>query len=285
MEWTDDPVRTRDGRTLFAQRAGGGSPVVVFESGLGMSRNLWGAVADRVAARTTAVVYDRSGLGRSAPDPPRRDLDRLARDLLDVVDHVDGGPAVLVGHSWGGPIVRQAAALRSDAVAGLVLVDPTEELCDVFFSRANQVQTRLAGPLFAVMGRLGALKKVARSTAKDLPGPWASAMLAEDGTPAAATAAGAEVRETLDDLRRLRSAPFPSLDVPVTVIGGLQASRLERGRRGELLDAYRERAESYASGRFVAAARSGHLVPVTEPELVAEEILSLVGPAHPAQEG
>lgn len=277
-KWTDDPVTTRDGRTLFAQRAGSGSPAVIFESGLGVSRNMWGAVASAVAERTTAVVYDRSGLGRSKPDPSRRDLDRLAGDLLDVIDHVGGGPVVLVGHSWGGPIVRTVAARRPEAVAGLVLVDPTDELCEVFFSRGNQIQTRLAGPLFAVMGRVGVLGKVAQRTAKDLPEPWASNMLSEDGTRTAATAAGAEVRATLADLRRLRATPLPPIEVPVTLVGAQRASRLERGRRSELLEAYRSRVDACTQGRFVPAVRSGHMAPVEEPELVAAEVLALVDP-------
>ena len=278
-EWTDDPVRTRDGRTLFAQRAGSGSLAVIFESGLGVSRNMWGAVAPAVADRTTTVVYDRSGLGRSAPDPARRDLDRLAGDLLDVIDHVGGGPVVLVGHSWGGPIVRTVAARCPEAVAGLVLVDPTDELCEVFFSRGNQLQTRLAGPLFAVMGRLGALAKVAQRTAKDLPEPWASNLLAEDGTRTAATAAAAEVRETLTDLRRLRATPLPDLEMPITLVGAQRASRLERGRREELLEAYRSRVDACPQGRFVPAERSGHMAPVEEPELVVAEVLALLGGA------
>jgi len=52
---------------------------------MGASRSSWGAVAPTVAARTTAVVYDRSGLGRSPADPAPRTLSRLAGDLVDVL--------------------------------------------------------------------------------------------------------------------------------------------------------------------------------------------------------
>ena len=81
----------------------------------------------RARRRTTAVVYDRSGLGRSPADPKSRTLHRLASDLLD---HLGHGPFVLVAHSWGGPIVRVAAAASPGRVAGLVLVDQTDEGCD-----------------------------------------------------------------------------------------------------------------------------------------------------------
>ena len=89
-----------------------------------------------VAARTTTVAYDRSGLGRSSHDPAPRVLSRLVDDLVDVLDHLGDGPFVLVGHSWGGPIVRCAAAEVPDRVAGLVLVDQTDERCDLFFAKS-----------------------------------------------------------------------------------------------------------------------------------------------------
>src|SRR5687767_3209629 len=95
-------VTTRDGRALHVERHGEGRPVVVLESGMGVSRNMWGAVVPLVATRTTVVVYDRSGLGRSPRADGPRDLARLVDDLLDVLAGLGTGPFVLVGHSWGG---------------------------------------------------------------------------------------------------------------------------------------------------------------------------------------
>src|SRR5687767_12881782 len=51
-------ISTRDGRQLFTERAGRGTPVVVFEAGMGASRNMWAAVVPLVAERTSTVVYD-----------------------------------------------------------------------------------------------------------------------------------------------------------------------------------------------------------------------------------
>src|SRR3546814_1055343 len=125
------PVTTRDGRVLHLEAHGERPPHVVFESGMGASRSMWGAVSPGVAERATAVVYDRSGLGRSPRDAAARDLARLSGDLVDVLEHLGGTPAVLVGHSWGGPIVRSVAATRPDLVAGLVLVAPTDGGWDI----------------------------------------------------------------------------------------------------------------------------------------------------------
>lgn len=271
-----ESARTRDGRRLHLERCGTGEPTVVFESGMGVSHHMWAAVAPLVAATTSTVAYDRAGLGRSAVDPSPRTLDRLAEDLADVLDHLDDGPVVLVGHSWGGPIVRRAAAARPDRVVGLVLVDPTEETCDLFFSRASELQTQMMLPLLPTLARTGLLRLPIRRFAAMLPEPSASDMVAEDGSVAAARAMQAELRSCTDDLRALRDRPLPPIAVPVTYISGGQSSRLERGRRGELVEAHRRAAGALPHGRHVMADRSGHHVPFTEPALVAAEIAAIV---------
>lgn len=269
-------MHTRDGRALHVERRGQGEPVVVFESGNGASRNMWGAVVPAVAARTTAVVYDRSGLGRSAPDSAPRTLDRLADDLLDLVGQVSAGPVVLVGHSWGGPIVRTGAARRPAGIAGLVLVDQTDEGCDLFFAESARRQTRAMMRVAPLLARLGVLRLVARRVAARLPEPEAAGMRREDGTVAATRTQLAELAGYLDDLRRLRDEPLDLPDVPVSVISGTKAGRFERARRDALVAAHRVRADALAQGRHVAAERSGHLVPMTEPALVAGEVLRIV---------
>lgn len=274
--WATEQVAVDEGRTLHLERAGEGGPVVVFESGMGVSRSMWGAVAPAVAGHTTTVVYDRAGLGRSPAAEGPRDLHHLVEDHLAVLDHLGDGPFVLVGHSWGGPIVRSAAARRPGAVAGLVLVDQTDEGCDLFFSKANERQVRLSSPLLPVLARLGVLRSVARKTARALPEPHATTMGREDGTVAAVRTQVAEMVGCTDDLRALLDDP-PSLpDVPVTVISGTKAAWYERGRRTELVEAHRARAAARPQGRHVAAERSGHLVPFSEPDLVADEVLRIV---------
>ncbi len=273
-------VTTGDGRTLHDERAGSGTPTVVFESGMGGSRAMWGAVLPAVAARTSTVVYDRSGLGRSPAAPGPRGLDELVADHLDVLASVDG-PVVLVGHSWGGPIVRVAASRVPDRVVGVVLVDQTEELCDLFFTPKNRSRTAMMMRTLPTIGRLGLFRIPARRLARHLPEPHRSAMRAEDGTAAAVATQVAEVARSIDDLRELRDDPPALPDVPVTVISGTARSRLEpKGQRDDLVVAHRRRAEGLPQGRWVEAARSSHMVPFTEPDLVATEVLRLVDQAR-----
>ncbi|HYD09484.1 MAG TPA: alpha/beta hydrolase [Acidimicrobiales bacterium] len=274
-------VRTRDGRSLHVERFGEGTPIVVFESGMGVSRAEWGAVVPAVATRTSAVVYDRSGLGRSPVDPQPRTLDRLASDLLDVLDDLGDGPFVLVGHSWGGPIIRVAASRLAPArLAGLVLVDVTDERCDLFFESASERQARLSRAVMPLLARTGLLRIPVKRMARSLPEPWATAMRTEDMTLAATRTQLAELAGHIDDLRRLHDEPLVLPDVPVTVISGEKRGFMERNRRPELLRAHAATAASFPQGRHVLAPASSHYVPLTDAPLVVDEVLRIVDAAR-----
>ena len=132
----DGPVYTRPqrlveiepGRRLNLYCTGTGSPTVVFESGLTDETAVWGFAQPTIAEHTQACSYERAGSGYS--DPGRRDgtsaniVDDLHR-LLAVAGIKP--PYILVGHSYGGMIVRLYADLHRDEVAGMVLIDPSEE--------------------------------------------------------------------------------------------------------------------------------------------------------------
>jgi pimeloyl-ACP methyl ester carboxylesterase len=265
-----------DGRELYVERAGTGTPVVLFEAGMGASRHSWGAVAPAVARHTSTVTYDRSGLGRSPADPEPRVLSRLVDDLVGLLRHLGDGPYVLVGHSWGGPIVRLVSAREPDLVGGLVLVDQTDEGCDLFFTKANRRQARLAGPVLPVAARLGLIRMAAGRLAAQLPEPAAAGMRAEDGTVAAVRAQRSEMERSLDDLAALRDAPVTLPDIPVTFISGVRPSRLEGRRRTAIVEAHRAGAAALPQGRHVEAAASSHYVPFTDAQLVVDEVLHVV---------
>lgn len=286
-------VGTRDGRTLYLQRTPGpaGVPTVVLEAGMGATRSSWAAVQRAIAGRAPVVVYDRSGLGRSAPDPRPRTLHRLAADLNDLLDCLDddldrlaepagsgplpGGRYVLAGHSWGGPIVRTAAADRPDRIRGLVLVDPTDEGCDLLLSPAFATRQRRTAAVLPLFTRLGAGRLAAGYLARALPADAAADLRAEWLTPSGIAAYLAESAAVSEDLQRLRDEPPPSGRTPVTVVSGAAPARTGRRERAALNAAHAARAAAGPEQRHVLALRSGHLVPVTEPELVAGEILRL----------
>lgn len=255
-----------------------GGPAVVFEAGMGAGQHTWALVAPAVAEHTRVVTYNRAGIGASTPDPRPRTIARAAADLLALVDHLDAAPAVLVGHSYGGPIVREALAAAPDRVAGLVLVDPTDEGCDLFFAPDAQRQQRAFAALLPLLGRTGLLRLFARSLARVLPPDARRAVAAESGTPAAARTHRQELVACDADLRRLRDDPHPPPDVPLTIISGTRRARSHTTarRRDCLVAAHERRATEAPKGRHVHAERSEHLPMLTEPDLVTTEILRLV---------
>jgi pimeloyl-ACP methyl ester carboxylesterase len=132
------------GRKIYMKCRGKGSPTVVLVSGLGNAADIWSVtsdpkherpVFDEVAKFTRVCVYDRPGtirtdetLSPSTPVEQPTSAKPAAADL-DALLGASGEPApyVLVGHSFGGDIIRLYAGAHPAEVGGLVLVDALSE--------------------------------------------------------------------------------------------------------------------------------------------------------------
>lgn len=116
------------GHRLYVNCSGAGHPIVVVENGLGDFSFDWTLVQSRVSRFTRICTYDRGGYAWSDPGPKPRTFAQLNLELRDALLKLgERGPYVLVGHSFGGPVVRSFAALYSKDVAGMVLVDAAFE--------------------------------------------------------------------------------------------------------------------------------------------------------------
>jgi len=132
-----------NGRHLYLECHGSGSPVVIFEAGLRSRGDIWGfsrsgantGVFPRVYPFTRACVYDRPGtlahfpfVSRSDPVPMPRSTGDVVLDLHALLTAAGvPGPYILVGASTGGLIVREYASFYPADVVGLVLVDAISE--------------------------------------------------------------------------------------------------------------------------------------------------------------
>lgn len=212
------------------------------------------------------------------PAPPPRDLAALSADLDAVLAAVPHRRSVLVGHSWGGPIVRTLAARTAaeGRIEGLVLVDPSDERAHLYFGRVGRWSSRLQDAGYVPLARLGLLRPVARRMLTGLPESLLAQAVQESTTVEAARAAVAENRHTIPELVRLRKHPPDLGGMPVRVISGTGTSGLERFSRASLVAAHRATVASLPNARHVEAGTSGHMIPVTEPELVATQVLDLL---------
>src|ERR1700716_2597341 len=95
------------GHTLHVYCSGRGGPTVVVENGLGDFSFDWMLVQSRVSRFTRICTYDRGGYAWSDPGPKPRTFAQLNLELKDALERLhERPPYVLVGHSFGGPVIR-----------------------------------------------------------------------------------------------------------------------------------------------------------------------------------
>ena len=276
----------------------GEGPTVVIESGLGGSSIEWSAVASDLRRDCTVIRYDRPGLGWSPPARGDRSPRAVAERLCGLVTALGVElPAVFVGHSLGGLYVRLAASLRPEVVAGLVLVDPSDE------DMLDDAQARKAADLSATVAHLVALsapfgtaqvlgpmyaRTIAGQVRRPPDDPSAMAMstrltAARVGGIQAIAAELTSLSAGLDQVREL-TARHPVRPIPLTVITAAAPGRTdaERAAREKVAVLHERQAAASPVGRLVKAEHSGHLVPIDEPDLVARCIRDTIAATAPA---
>lgn len=112
-----------EGRVAYSDAGSG--PLVVAVPGMGDLRSTYDDVVPAlVGAGYRVVVADLRGHGDSDTTFRTHGDDATGSDLLALVEHLDAGPAVLLGNSMGASAAVWAAAERPDLVRGLVLLSP-----------------------------------------------------------------------------------------------------------------------------------------------------------------
>jgi pimeloyl-ACP methyl ester carboxylesterase len=118
---------TVDDATLAWDRWGGhhdGTPLFLCHGFSGSSHD-FALVIEQLAATREVIAIDHRGHGRSqklgATD--RYSIDRLAADLIALLETEVGRPVDLLGHSMGGAISLKVTLTRPDLVRSLILMD------------------------------------------------------------------------------------------------------------------------------------------------------------------
>jgi pimeloyl-ACP methyl ester carboxylesterase len=116
------------GRKLHCCVYGNGSPTVVLVSGLEAPQAYWNSVIPDLAAKTTVMTFDRAGMGKSEIGDLPTHGEQSAKDLHVLLDKLGvPRPYILVGHSYGGSVVRLFASMYPDDMGGLILEDTQHE--------------------------------------------------------------------------------------------------------------------------------------------------------------
>jgi pimeloyl-ACP methyl ester carboxylesterase len=276
----DELLLSIDGRRVRTVRAGVGPVTVVFESGMSASAAEWVTVQRQVAAHTATLSYDRAGYGGSDPASEPRLLTTLAAELEAMLAAASvTGPLVLVGHSWGGPILRTFAQHSARDVRGVLMVDGTRSevmgtlasivMSASFSRRARRARKRSGGGPIGFGSDTRATSGMSDADrailARDLLNP-------ADIETSAWEAKG--LRAVVHDLPALEAAGFPA-GVEIGFLMGALSDPGMPGIRRRFVESARAEARRLGA-RFAVAEGSSHFVPQQQPDFVADEVLRMV---------
>jgi pimeloyl-ACP methyl ester carboxylesterase len=114
-----------EGHRLYLLEKGSGGITVLFESGIAATNLNWCHIQEKVSSFSTTASYDRAGLGWSSPCRSPRTPINIASELHAMLNEAGiKPPYILVGHSFGGLVMRRFAVLYPEEVTSIVLVDP-----------------------------------------------------------------------------------------------------------------------------------------------------------------
>jgi 3-oxoadipate enol-lactonase len=108
-----------------ARRAAPSAPAIALVHSLALDHRFWDPVAERLDGRATVITIDARGHGRSGRGGMPYTTERMALDLLEVLDALQVPQAVVGGASMGGCVALQFAASHPRRTAGLALIDTT----------------------------------------------------------------------------------------------------------------------------------------------------------------
>ena len=131
-----DKIVSVDGINFEFRIIEGGGRTILLEAGGGSDLSEWDSIAPEIAQKTgaTVVSYSRAGFGKS--DLPKTPCTMIieAKWMWAALKKLGlATDVILVGHSYGGWMIRAEASMNPEVVSGIVFVDPfSTEFVDKF---------------------------------------------------------------------------------------------------------------------------------------------------------
>ena len=283
---------------LYLLEKGSGGPTVLFEAGIAATNLNWFHIQETVARFTGTASYDRCGLGWSSPCLTPRTPANIAAELHAMLKNAGiTPPYILVGHSFGGLVMRRYALLYPEQVASAILIDPMR--CEEWppldpskqpqldlgrkliafvipFARFGLVRlaiasllhrsNRLSGHLAGTAGAGGrhVLSRVTDEVRKMPREVW-PIVAAHWSRPAYYAGMRRHVEAVPDTVTEMQNAE-PILGIPILV--------LTPGKSTPLSDEYLRRIGDNV--QQVIASTSAHWIHLDQPELVVDSIRAMV---------
>ncbi|MBV8889859.1 MAG: pyrimidine utilization protein D [Alphaproteobacteria bacterium] len=149
--------------SLYYERHGVGFPVL-FVAGLGGFGSFWQDQVAAFAKKFEVVTHDHRGIGQSDQSRINYTVDRMAADVVALMDALGIDRAHVVGHSTGGAIAQILAIEHPKRLASIVL-SATWTKADAYFRRLFALRKE-------VLQRLGPSAYVQSATLFLYPSWW-----------------------------------------------------------------------------------------------------------------
>jgi pimeloyl-ACP methyl ester carboxylesterase len=199
----------------------------------------------------SAIVVDLPGHGRS-PGPARQNIGAYANDVFALMDTLKIGRAIFGGHSMGGAIALMLALTMPERTRGLILVGTGAKLA-VHPDILNGILTELGKTIGLLIGWYyspSATGQMRRRTQQALSSVTPQTLYGDY--------AAVNQFDVRDQLSRIQ-AP--------TLIIGSTADQLTPFKFSEYLH------DRIAGSQLVKVEGAGHMLPIEQPEVVAEAVL------------
>lgn len=253
----------------------GQGPAIVMIHGLsGVAQNFGYQVLGELAKDHRVIAIDRPGSGYSVRHPrSSAALDVQADVVAGVIDALDLGKPLIVGHSLGGAVALATALRYPDKVSGLALIAPLTHLPN----EASKAFAALNIPymwLRKLVGWTLAIPMSIRNREKVLDIVFGPEAVPKDFAlrgggflgmrPSQFVAASTDMHALPETLPTMQQC-YRSLTLPVAVLYGRDDRILDPQEQGQaLVDAL--------PGAQLELIDGGHMLPITQPEVTSEFI-------------
>jgi pimeloyl-ACP methyl ester carboxylesterase len=232
----------------------GNDLTIVLEAGGGMDSSEWSRLAPKIAQKTgaTVVAYDRAGFGKS-------DLPETSHDMREEVDWLWQGlqklgvnkDLILVGHSFGGWMIRLFASEHPKAIRGMVFIDPfTNEFVDLLGVEYLDNHP-MTGRLPFDTSQPDKLTKIQRALVR----------MVGDG-----------LGPKIDIMRKTSIPP----EIPIVVITSGKQFLPKTEEQEAWRRAHEQMTTSIKGATLIVAEESDHMVPWRQPDIILEAVTKVI---------
>jgi pimeloyl-ACP methyl ester carboxylesterase len=202
-----------------------------------------------------AVAWDMPGYGRSAPIEPYT-FKGLAQSCIALIEGLQCGSVILLGHSMGGMVAQEVVARRPDLVSRLILCGTSP----AFGKPDGDWQRRFVAERTAPLDAGRTMAELAEQLVPQMIGPGSLPEGVKLATHCMAQVSPATYRRALEALVSFdRRANLPNIHVPTLLVAG------EHDRNAPPA-VMKKMADAIAGSSYIEMKGIGHLQNLEAPE-------------------